>query len=56
MISLIPCINSVLNIGLQVLFVEAHGGYNGACGPIYHYICQEIIETELPVQKDSDNY
>lgn len=52
MIILVPCINSVLNVGLQVLFVEAHGGHNGACGPIYHDICQEVIQTELPVPKD----
>lgn len=54
-ISFIPAINSVLNIGLQVLFVEAHGGYNRACGPVYHDICQEVIQTELPVPKDGYN-
>lgn len=46
----ILCIHSFLQITLEVLFVEAHGRDYGACGPIYHDICQEVIQAELPVQ------
>lgn len=38
-----PC----LEVFLQVLFVEAHGGNDGACGPVDHDICEEIVKTEL---------
>lgn len=44
------CIHSFVRILLHVLFVEAHGRDYGACGPVYHDVRQEVIQTELPVQ------
>lgn len=47
----ILCINPVVRIALKVLFVETHGGDNGACGPVDHDICQEVIQAEFPVEE-----
>lgn len=43
------CIHPVVGIGIEVLFVEAHGGDDGACCPVDHDVCQEVIQTEFPV-------
>lgn len=45
----ILCIHSVVWISLEVLFVEAHGRDDGACGPVDHHVCQEVIQAEFPV-------
>ena len=43
-------VQSVFNISLQVLFVEAHGGDHGACSPVDHDIRQEVVKAEFSVQ------
>lgn len=50
--SYIPWIYSFLRITLHVLFVEAHGGDYGACGPVDHDIRQEVIQAEFPEQTE----
>lgn len=47
----IPCIHPFVNITLKILLVEAHGRDYGACGPIYHDICQKVIQGKFPVKR-----
>lgn len=46
----ILCIHSFVEVALEILFVETHGGDNGARGPVDHDICQYVIQAEFPVQ------
>lgn len=41
-------IQSVLNVGLEVLLVEPHGGHDGAGGPVDHDVGQQVVQGELP--------
>lgn len=43
-------IHSVVKITPQILFVEAHGRGDGACGPVDRDICQEVIQAEFSAQ------
>lgn len=45
------CIHSVGRIALEVLFVEAHGGDDGACSPVDQDICQKFLQAEFPVEE-----
>lgn len=49
----IPSIHPFVNIGFQVLLVEAHGRDYGACGPVYHDVCQKVIQGKFPGKKGS---
>lgn len=46
-----PCIHPFVNITTQILFVEAHGRDYGACGPIYHDICQKVIQGKFSMKR-----
>ena len=40
-------IQSVLDVGLEGLFVEPHGGDDGAGGPVDHGVGQQVVQGEL---------
>lgn len=45
------CIHPFVEVPIQILLVEAHRRHYGACGPIYHDVCQKIIQCILPVKR-----